>query len=153
MSALSYLVGTLTCPCCGETSAADLTASITNQLSPRPDGEIFRVGDHVDLDVTDFQSAFFVLRRPNRGEDIHVLHEWWCSSCGCLNWAEAIFAGGTFASFETVPFTRETLSRIHFVGEGLLEYYREVTGKVPPPPHPGREVDLVREILAVTDPA
>ena len=149
MGALSYLMGPLVCPACGTEFSDGLDLSISNQLSASPEGEVFRVGEPVDVAPGDFEAAFLVLRLPAAGEDVHVLHEWWCLACGSLNWAEAVFGAGRFLSFDPVAFTRATMERIHFVGGGLLDYYSQITDRsiASSPASPG---DVVREILAVT---
>ena len=148
MTALTYFVAPMRCPECGGVSPADTTTSMSNQLSAEPAGEVLRVGDRADFVEADFESTFLPLRKPAAGEPIHVLHEWWCPSCGKQNWAEVVFDKGVVDSITAVPFDREAVARAHYIGEGILEYYQSVTGKSGYPNHEGRHRQLIDELLS-----
>jgi hypothetical protein len=119
----SYFVADLQCPGCG--SIAD--ASVITKVESEP-GTVIRVGDPLDVTVTDMELSHYKVRDPAPGEPLRFLEPWGCPNCGRL-WVEVVVAAGAVRSIEAVRLDVATLDRVHFVDSEVTDFYEEVTGE------------------------
>jgi hypothetical protein len=120
----SYFVADLHCPGCGSTTGA----SVTTKVESEP-GTVIRVGDRLEVTVTDMELSHYKVRDPAPGEPLRILEPWSCPNCGRPEWVEVVVADGAVTSIEVAPFDVATLDRVHFVAGELYDFYQEVTGE------------------------
>ncbi len=127
MTFRSFFLARLLCPHCGEWSAeTDLTNMASKLIDSLRDCEI-RIGDKVDAELDDFESAFLCLRKPVDREPTRVLHLWECPSA-TIQWAVLVIEDDIFKSAEPVRLSRCVLDSVHFMDERIYDYFEEITG-------------------------
>jgi hypothetical protein len=104
---------------------------------------IAKPGDVLDLEIIDFEDAFFTLRRPaEEDEAVIALEIWGCKVCRRVQFARLRFERvdalhWRFAYASVVPLSSVVLDEAHFISRSLEEWG----------PNPGDNVDRVRAIL------
>jgi hypothetical protein len=144
MSHVIRFQASLTCTNCGSLNDARTIHLYTPGLGQDSLDTYAKLGDVLDLEIVDFEDAFFTLRRPADGEaTVIALEVWGCRVCHRVQIARLTFERvdaehWRFAHAGVVPLSRPNLDEAHFISRSLEEWG----------PNPGDDVDSVHEILA-----
>lgn len=128
---MSYDVVTarLRCLRCGHVTPEGESV-IQVRFQVRPSGQLLRPGDRLEL-RDPAAGSYLTLREPGPDEPLRILDTWTCPACGAgfewalitirdLEWLDAV---------ESVPLTRATLARAHYVTDDLRLLYALYTGQ------------------------
>lgn len=122
---ITYFEACLRCLQCG----AESTDQMYTKLLDYPGTMILHVGDQPDVDPSDYERAFQVLRERRPDEPFRVLLPWRCGYCQWGGWAlVTVTEDGRVDAIEAIPLDRSTVRRAQFIADDLVEYFERVTG-------------------------
>jgi hypothetical protein len=122
----AYLLAPLQCPHC---STLNEPAEIRTQIYGLDAGQVLRIGDPLKVTAESLASTHHAIRMPAPSEPVSILDEWMCSSCGLQNWAEVVVRDNVLEVIAAVQLDRITLSRAHFIDDGIAETFEDATGE------------------------
>jgi len=143
MSHVIRFQASLTCTNCGSLNDARSIHLYTPGLGQEPTDTYAKLGDVLELEILDFEDAYFTLRRPAEDDEaVITLEVWGCRVCHRVQIAQLRFervdaTHWRFAQASVVPLSSAILDEAHFISRNLEERGA----------NPADDVDRVRAIL------
>jgi len=133
----------LTCSHCGSVNDRNRIRLYTSDLGQDPWDVEATVGKLLELDIRDFEDAFFTLRKPADSDtSLVALESFGCVVCQTVQFARLVFAHVDadhyrLDSASVVPLSDHTLDHAHFISRKLHDWS----------PNPGDNVERVEALL------
>ncbi|GAA6615193.1 hypothetical protein [Scytonema sp. NUACC26] len=130
---LDYFVGNLKCSICGVVSKADGSTSMTTKIRSQPELTYLGTGHALEIDPEVMEeSGYWTIQIPRLSEEIRILHNWECPSCGFgFNWAEVAVSNSEIIKVIAVPQTLEVLTKAHFISDDCVSVAADIVGCSP----------------------